>query len=62
MSPEEANVQGRAQQLARMRFSYIFRAAWYSIAKERGYRFDQYLGTSSHWTIAVQHQLRSSGL
>lgn len=34
------------------RFDYLFRRAWFSVAKERGYVYDAFLGTASHITIA----------
>ncbi|GAB6995252.1 hypothetical protein JQ593_22580 [Bradyrhizobium viridifuturi] len=61
MSPED-KAKGRAMQIARMRFNYIFREAWVSIARERGWFFDAYLGTSSHGTIALRSYLSASGL
>lgn len=61
MTPEKlAEMQQR--QLAVLRFNYIFRAAWTSIAQERGYMVDMFLGTSSHGTIAIRSYLSANGV
>ena len=52
----------RAALLARTRFNFLFKAAFYSLAEERGWRVDRYLGTSSHGTIALQLYFRAKGL
>jgi hypothetical protein len=46
----------------RQRVSILVSQAWREIATERGYRFDQFLGTSSHGTIAIISYLRANGL
>jgi hypothetical protein len=58
MEPSEA----RAVYLTRLRLDYLFRAAWHSIAAERGYRHDVFLGTSSHGTIAIRSYLHANGM
>jgi hypothetical protein len=61
MSPEE--LQGmRQRQLAVIRFDYLFRSAWYSIAEDHGYRYDAWLGTASHGTIAIRSHLFANGV
>jgi hypothetical protein len=61
MSPEEIQT-ARTKQMNTIRFDYLFRAAWVSIAKERGYRYDNFLGTSSHGTIAIRSHLFANGV
>lgn len=61
MSPEELQAM-RTKQINMIRFDYLFRSAFYSIAEERGYRFDSYLGTSSHGTIAIRSHLSANGV
>jgi len=61
MSPEEMQHM-RDKQIAMIRFDYLFRSAWHSIAKERGYLYDSYLNTSSHGTIAIRSHLSANGV
>jgi hypothetical protein len=53
-SPEAA---ARRNYIVQKRLDYLFRAAWHSIAAERGYLVDMALGTSSHGTIAIRSYL-----
>lgn len=48
--------------IVRQRVAYLVSRAWHSIATERSYRFDQFLGTASHGTIALVSHLRAKGL
>lgn len=61
MQPERVD-DLRREQLVRLRLDYIFRAAWHSIAQERGYMIDAWLGTSSHGTIAIRSYLHANGM
>lgn len=60
MTPEQLEAQ-RAKQIATLRFDYLFRSAWVSIAREHGYMVDMFLGTSSHGTIAIRSYLSARG-
>jgi hypothetical protein len=61
MSPEEFQ-RMRERQVAMIRFDYLFRSAWYSIARERGYRYDAFLASTSHGTIAIRSHLAANGV
>jgi hypothetical protein len=61
MSPEELQAM-RTKQIATIRFDYLFRSAWFSIAKERGYIYDAFLNTASHGTIAIRSHLSANGV
>lgn len=62
MSPEEIIQKNRAKQMAIIRFDYLFRHAWRSVAEDHGWRYDAYLGTSSHGTIAIRSHLSANGV
>ncbi len=61
MTPEKLD-ELRRRQLVMMRFDYLFRSAWVSIAQERSYMTDMWLGTSSHGTIAIRSYLHANGV
>lgn len=61
MTPEKFE-ELRRTQAARQYIKQLFDKAWLSIATERGYRVDMWLGTSSHGTIAIQSFLRANGV
>lgn len=54
--------KARVARLIQLRLDYLFRAAWRSIAAERGYRFDNFLNTSSHGVIALRSHLHLQGV
>lgn len=60
MTPEQKALI--EQHAAKVQFNAKLRRAWYEIARERGYRFDSFLGTASHGTIAVISHLRAHGV
>lgn len=61
MTPEKMQAM-RAKQIAIQRFDYLFRHAWRSIAEDRRYIYDAYLGTSSHGTLAIRAHLSANGV
>lgn len=61
MSPEELQAM-REKQIVTIRFDYLFRSAWHSIAEDRGYIYDAFLGASSHGTIAIRSHLSAKGV
>jgi hypothetical protein len=58
----EAQAAVQAVYRRRAQFNELFRNAWYSIAEERGWRRDVFLGTASHGTIALRSYLAVRGL
>lgn len=62
MSPEEIIQKNRERQIAKIRLDYLFSTAWRSIAVDRGYRYDAFLTTSSHGTLAIRQHLAANGV
>lgn len=61
MTPTEQQAMMQAA-ITRQRVNFLVSKAWHEIAEERGYRFDNFLGTTSRGTIAVISYLRANGL
>lgn len=59
---KETLEQARVRRLISLRLDHIFRSAWVSIAKERGWLYDTLLGTSSHGTLCVRSYFSAQGV
>lgn len=59
---KETIEQARVRRLINMRLDHVFRSAWVSIAKERGWYHDNFLGTSSHGTLCVRSYFSALGV
>lgn len=62
MTPAEQQQAMMRAALNRQRMNFLVSTAWHSICEERGYVFDQFVGTASRGTIAIISYLRANGL